>query len=165
MNGPSALAALQTTLSLSPSTAHLGTISACLSYLSYPLFTDTQTPLRRKEDEEFFLGEAMKGDPTWYGKLMADHTSLDWRASIVGCFGRDSGSETKVLVLASSRSGCFPAEGPMKVVEFINGKGEGGRARGEVVGWGGHWMYWEDAEKFDTLCLDFLDERVPALVV
>ena len=70
---------------------------------------------------EAVLGEALKGDGEWYGKLMADHTALDWRDSIRASFGSGSGSETKVLVVASSRSGCFPAEGPMKVVEFVNG--------------------------------------------
>jgi pimeloyl-ACP methyl ester carboxylesterase len=100
----------------------------------------------------------MKGTPEFYGRLMADHTSLDWREAIKATFGPGSGSETKVLVVASSRSGCFPAAGPMKVVEFVNVGTEKGLARGEIVDWGGHWCYWEDREKFNRLCLEFLKE-------
>ncbi|KAH8653159.1 Alpha/Beta hydrolase protein [Tricladium varicosporioides] len=158
MNNPLALSSLQTTLSLSPETAHRGTIAACLSYRSHPLPTDMISKKTFQEDEDFFLIEAMKGDAWWYGKLMADHTSLDWRDSIRATFGASSSSKTKVLVLASSRSGCFPAAGPMKVAELVN---EGlpdseNRASGVVVNWGGHWMYWENPERFNKLCLDFL---------
>ncbi|KAG9232541.1 Alpha/Beta hydrolase protein [Amylocarpus encephaloides] len=158
MNNPLAVASLQTTLAISPETAHKGTISACLSYRSHPIPTEMITPQQFAEDEAFFLAEAMKGDPWWYGKLMADHTAIDWRDTIRACYGADSGSKTKVLVLASSRSGCFPAGGVTSVVDLVNGDREGSevRALGVVVEWGGHWMYWEDHEKFDTLCLDFL---------
>ena len=85
---------------------------------------------------------------------MADHTSLDWRDSIVENFGEDSGSSTKVLVVASSRSGCFPAAGPMKVVEFVGAR----LAMGVVVDWGGHWCYWENPERFGEVCLEFLEK-------
>jgi pimeloyl-ACP methyl ester carboxylesterase len=108
-------------------------------------------------DEEFFLKEAIKGDSTWYGKLMADHTSLDWRESICASFGPKSGSSTKVLVVASSRSGCFPSSGPLKVIDFVDSGREGTKlAKGEVIDWGGHWCYWEAPEKFDELVLGFL---------
>ncbi|TAQ86071.1 hypothetical protein B7494_g5617 [Chlorociboria aeruginascens] len=119
MNNASALASLQTTLALNPEAAHKGTIDACLSYRSHPLETDSISESTREEDTSFFLSEAMKGDHEWYGKLMADHTSLDWRDSIHWNFGI-RGQETEVLVVASSRSGCFPSAGPMKVVELIN---------------------------------------------
>lgn len=158
MNSAAAVAALQATLSLSPETAHRGTIAACLGYRFHPLPTDTITPAQHAADEAFFLGEAMKGNSTWYGKLMADHTALDWRDSIAANFGPGSGSETKVLVVASSRSGCFPSAGPMKVVDYVNGEGAGytALARGAIVDWGGHWCYWEDPDNFNSLCLEFL---------
>ena len=154
MNSPLAVASLQTTLATAPETAHRGTIAACLSYRAFPLPTDQISPARRAEDESFFLAQAMKGDPWWYGKLMADHTALDWRDGIRASYG--AGSTTKVLVLASSRSGCFPPEGPMKVIELVNCEYSVKRASGVVVEWGGHWMYWEDPEKFNRLCLIFL---------
>jgi pimeloyl-ACP methyl ester carboxylesterase len=98
----------------------------------------------------------MKGDGRWYGKLMADHTALDWRDAIAQHFGPGSGSKTEVLVVASTRSGCFPAAGPLKVVELVNGGKSHGLARGVTVEWGGHWCYWEDADKFNKLVLEFL---------
>ena len=99
MNSAASLAALQATLALSPETAHKGTIAACLSYRAYPHDTDVVKAGSKEanDDEAFFLAEAMKGDPTWCGKLMADHTSLDWRESIRANFGVESGSETKAL--------------------------------------------------------------------
>lgn len=152
LNNAAALSSLQTTLLLSPATAHKGTISSCLAYRSHPLPTDSISAQTQK-DEAFFLAEAMKGDGEWLGKLMADHTSLDWRASIAANFGKGSGSKTTVLVVASTRSGCFPAAGPLKVVDFVNeGEKENyGMAKGVAVEWGGHWCYWEDPEKFGRL--------------
>lgn len=92
---------------------------------------------------------------------MRDHTANDWRSSIAHSLGPSSLSgqnETKALVVASSRSGCFPAAGPMKVVELINGGEQVGRAKGVVVEWGGHWCYWEKPDQFNELVLEFLNE-------
>ncbi|KAE9367714.1 alpha/beta hydrolase-like protein [Stipitochalara longipes BDJ] len=153
LNNAAALAALQTTLLLSPEAAHKGTITSCLSYRSHPLPTDAILPATQAADEAFFLQEALKGEGEWLGKLMADHTSLDWRDSIAATFGPGSGSKTVVLVVASNRSGCFPAAGPLKVIELVNqGAGpEYGLAQGVAVEWGGHWCYWEDPAKFARL--------------
>jgi len=95
---------------------------------------------------------------------MADHTALDWRASIPANFGPGSGSSSRVLVIASSKSGCFAPAGPLSVVGFVNGEeiSAGGRnevrARGVTVDWGGHWCYWEEPERFDELALGFFAE-------
>ncbi|KAM0157009.1 hypothetical protein ACHAPG_004897 [Botrytis cinerea] len=164
MNSPWAIASLQKTLELAPEMAHRGTIAACLGYRYAPLEAEVglRTQKDMDDDEAFFLGEALKGDGRWLGKLMEDHTAKDWRDSLRACFGPESGSETEVLVVGSSRSGCFPAEGVMKIVEFINegleagGESKEGKARGVVVDWGGHWCYWEDPEKFNNLALEFL---------
>jgi pimeloyl-ACP methyl ester carboxylesterase len=162
MNSAPAVAALQTTLSFSPETAHKGTIAACLAYRAYPLPTDSISVATYQEDEDFFLQIAMMGDPEWLGKLMADHTSLDWRDSITAMFGRSSSSETKVLVMASTRSGCFPAAGPLKVVDLINdyiGDKFGSKvplAEGLEVSDGGHWCYWESSQLFNERLLKFL---------
>lgn len=159
MNNAAALASLQETLVADPAAAHRGTIASCLGYRSHPVAGDPGPESEEwKEDEAFFLGEALKGDAWWYGKLMADHTANDWRSSIKFNFGNESGSKVKVLVVASERSGCFPAEGPMHVVELVNGGQGGGRAKGVVVGWGGHWCYWEKPEEFHRLVEGFLGE-------
>ena len=159
LNNPKALEELQETLMNDPKTAHLGTIAACLGYRSHPQPGDpTPDSETWKNDEDFFLTEAMKGSGWWLGKLMADHTALDWRDAIRHAFGPDSLNETKTLVVASTRSGCFPAAGPLKVVELANGGREGGLARGVTIEWGGHWCYYEQPEKFNKLVLDFLSE-------
>ncbi|KAI4686130.1 uncharacterized protein J4E88_003967 [Alternaria novae-zelandiae] len=155
-NNLEALNAMQKTLIANPNEAHLGTIAACLGYRSHPRPRDPQLDSAQWEDDEaFFLAEALKGDGWWYGKLMADHTANDWRHPIAHAFGPESGSETKVLVVASSRSGCFPAAGPLKVVELVNGGEKEGLAKGVTVDWGGHWCYWEKPEMFNALVIDF----------
>ncbi|PQE18922.1 hypothetical protein CJF31_00010445 [Rutstroemia sp. NJR-2017a BVV2] len=186
MNSPWAIAAFQKVLELVPKEAHRGTVGACLGYRFAPLgkggdgLGDKEEEGKREggkvwvQDEEFFLQEAMKGDPRWLGKLMEEHTALDWRDAVSWGLGRER-SAAKVLVVASTRSGCFPAEGPLAVVGLVNGEGwkgegeegkkgqegKGGRkklARGVVVDWGGHWCYWEDEKKFNELVLGFLQE-------
>lgn len=164
MNNPWAIASLQKTLELAPESAHQGTIAACLGYLYAPNKFDEpiRTQKEMDDDEAFFLGEALKGDGRWLGKLMEDHTSKDWRDSIRATFGPESDSKTEVFVIGSSRSGCFPAEGVMKIVDFVNGeegKVQGGKAKGVVVDWGGHWCYWENSAKFNDLVLKFLGEN------
>ncbi|KAJ4307767.1 hypothetical protein N0V94_009618, partial [Neodidymelliopsis sp. IMI 364377] len=89
-NSPDALAAMQRSLESDARTAHLGTINACLGYRWAPRPDDAVQAGSQQweEDEAFFLGEALKGDGRWYGKLMADHTALDWRDAISQAFGR-----------------------------------------------------------------------------
>ncbi|KAA8613792.1 MhpC hydrolase or acyltransferase alpha beta hydrolase superfamily [Pyrenophora tritici-repentis] len=156
-NSLEALQNVQKTLIEAPEQAHLGTIGGCLGYRSHPQPGDpTPETQTWKDDEAFFLKEAVKGDGWWYGKLMADHTANDWRHPIAQNFGPESGSTTKVLVVASSRSGCFPSAGPLKVVELVNGGRAEGCAKGVTVTWGGHWCYWEQPETFNELVTEFL---------
>lgn len=158
-NTPESLATFQRTLENDPKAAHLGTVAACLGYRSHPGKGDPEEGSKTwEEDEKFFLEQALKGDGKWYGKLMADHTALDWRDSIAQNFGPGSGSTTQVLVVASSRSGCFPAAGSQQVVELVNGGTEEGLASGVTIEWGGHWCYWEEPKKFNELVLDFLSK-------
>lgn len=157
-NSPKSLADMQQTLETNPGAAHIGTIAACLGYRSHPQPDDPKSGSTTwQDDEAFFLAEALKGDGRWYGKLMADHTALDWRDSIAQNFGPASGSRTKVLVVASERSGCFPAAGPLKVVELVNGEKDTDMlAHGVAIEWGGHWCYWEKPNLFDKMVLEFL---------
>lgn len=158
-NSAQALEAVQHTLETDPKSAHIGTIAACLGYRSHPQPGDPVAGSKDWEaDEAFFLAEAMRGNGRWYGKLMADHTALDWRDAIAHTFGPTSGSKTQVLVVASTRSGCFPAAGPQHVVDLVNGGKKEGLASGTSVEWGGHWCYWEKPDLFNRLVLDFLLE-------
>jgi pimeloyl-ACP methyl ester carboxylesterase len=160
MNCEAAVKQLFAGLASNPDEVYKGTTAACLSYRSHPQPEDNITAQKMEEDDAFFLAEARKGSPTWYAQLMKDHTSLDWRDTIRECFGGRKENRTKVLVVASSRSGCFPAKGPMEAVTLANEKAHVGehRAQGVVVDWGGHWCFWEDAEKFNELVVPFLEE-------
>ncbi|KAI9742863.1 MAG: hypothetical protein M1818_003592 [Claussenomyces sp. TS43310] len=159
-NSAAAVAALQSTLRTVPDEAYKGTIATCLGYRWHPLPEDGVSQPLIADDESFFLDVARQGRGEWFGKLMADHTALDWRDSIVHSFGPGSGSTTRVLVIASDRSGCFPAAGPLTIVDLVNGpRADGSQqnlAQGKVVSWGGHWCYWEHPERFDAMVLEFL---------
>jgi pimeloyl-ACP methyl ester carboxylesterase len=150
-NSPETLMAFQKQLMDDSKAAHLGTINACLAYRYAPEDDDIvkEGSPKWKADEVFFLSEAMKGDPWWYGKLMADHTALDWRDSIAQAFGNQSPVATQVLVIASTRSGCFPAAGPAYVATIASGECQ-------TINWGGHWCYWERPERFNALVNSFL---------
>jgi len=155
-NSAASLAHIQAALKYRPEDVYNGTIDSCLAYLSHPREGDNISEAAMASDRDFFLSVAKQGDPSWFGKLMADHTSLDWRDSISHSFGCAS---TRVLVIASSRSGCFPPAGPLYVVDLINsGSFINGDplAVGVTVDWGGHWCYWENPEKFNALVLNFL---------
>ncbi|KAI5194422.1 alpha/beta-hydrolase [Aureobasidium subglaciale] len=158
MNSASAVANLKATLKYDPDSVYRGTIAGCLGYRSHPVADESVSDEVRDADEEFFLAIARKGNAEWYGNLMADHTALDWRQSIVEQFGGRAEHKTNVLVIATDRSGCFPALGPLAAVDFANAKASTPRARGIVIEWGGHWCYWEDSERFNRLALDFLTE-------
>lgn len=152
LHDATALADLQSTLLSNPTAVYRGTIASCLAYRSHPLPGDPEEGSEEWEaDEMFFLSEAQKGDAGWFGKLMGDHTALDWRESISHSFAH---AGTKTLVVASERSGCFPSAGPLWVVRLV--QEAGGEAEGVSVTWGGHWCYWEAPERFNELVLDFL---------
>lgn len=156
MNSAAAVANLKATLKYDPDSVYRGTIAGCLGYRSHPVAGESVSDDAKNADEEFFLTIAKQGNAEWYGNLMADHTALDWRQSIVETFGGRAENRTNVLVVATNRSGCFPASGPLAAVSFANLKAESPRARGVVIEWGGHWCYWEDPDRFNQLALDFL---------
>jgi pimeloyl-ACP methyl ester carboxylesterase len=153
-NSAASLAHIQAALKYRPEDVYNGTISSCLAYLSHPRENDNISKTTMASDRDFFLSIAKQGDPKWFGKLMADHTSLDWRDSIAQSFCPGG----RVLVIASSRSGCFPPAGPLHVVDLLNSESSfrSPLAIGVTIDWGGHWCYWEKPEKFNALVLNFL---------
>jgi pimeloyl-ACP methyl ester carboxylesterase len=166
-NSAASLAHIQATLKYRPDDVYNGTIDSCLAYLSHPMEDDNVSKAAMASDREFFLSIARKGNAEWFGKLMADHTSLDWRDSIRQNFHNSGIIPTRVLVIASTRSGCFPPAGPLHVVDLVNSAGQLDRldklfnkdnplAVGVTIDWGGHWCYWESPDKFNALVLDFL---------
>lgn len=96
-------------------------------------------------EQAFFVAEAMKADGRFLGRLMADHNNIDWRATLprVDC---------PALVVAGGGSNIFPVEGVRYAAEKM--------PKAEFVTFeSGHWLYYEEAELFNSTVTAFL-ERV-----
>lgn len=134
------LADLCASLRHDPAGCHLGTVKACL--------TRSATP----EEEAFFVGESSKA-PSWFlAKLMADHNSLDWRATLplVTC---------PALVIAGKRSKIFPWEGVAYAADAMP------NAKLIAFSEGSHWLYWEESDRFNAICVAFLSSIVSSSTV
>jgi pimeloyl-ACP methyl ester carboxylesterase len=158
-----ALSAMQEQLASDPRAAYLDTVASCLAYrydekfgkLRFGHLSERELKQKISEDNYFFAYIAGLGDPTWYGKLMADHTAGDWRAAIANFWAKPAAPE--VLVVASIRSGCFDPRGVLwPVMRLAGPDGKPGKVKGVTVDWGGHWCYWEEPERFDGMVLEFL---------
>ncbi|KAH6645160.1 Alpha/Beta hydrolase protein [Truncatella angustata] len=138
-----------------PEDAFKGLAADCLGYRYQPLPGDDVSEERRKGDEDFFTGESRKCDTRWLARLLADHTRYDHREACEGI-------RVPVLVLAGKRTGCFPLEGMKETVRRVE---KGRRDRGEsqgIVRWSeygsGHWLFWEEPEKFNKEIAVFVEE-------
>ncbi|KPI37695.1 AB hydrolase superfamily protein YdjP [Cyphellophora attinorum] len=133
--------------------AQKGLIEGCLGYYhpDYPGSKPSQD--RQKADFEFFnaiSSQCPSGE--WLGLLIADHTAYDHREALELV-------RVPTLVIMGRYSGCFPLEGMRESVRRING---GSQARGgqplakESVYECGHWLFYEDAERFNKEVLEFV---------
>jgi pimeloyl-ACP methyl ester carboxylesterase len=109
------LAMAQATLSYAPDEVYRGLAQGCLGYRFLP--TDEEklrSPETVQKEEEFFVNISRQGEPWWFGKLLANHTSYDHRDTI-----RNS-VRCPCLVLAAKRSGSFPLDGLLETERLIN---------------------------------------------
>ncbi|KAK3953865.1 Alpha/Beta hydrolase protein [Pseudoneurospora amorphoporcata] len=128
---------------------HLALVQECLGYRYHPLATDTITLQQRLSDEEFFTRiSAQCPSGEWLARLIADHTRYDHREACEGI-------TCPVLVMGGRRSGCFSLEGMEEVVKRAR-KGAGNEKA--EVSWfeSGHWLFWEEADKFNGEVLEFV---------
>lgn len=116
------LAAAQRKLVNTPVKFYQGLVRDCLAYrsdLAYKseLSQDDQ-PLdeRAKADEDFFVGISKQGDPTWFAKLLANHTSYDHRNTLT------YNMNVRCGVLAGKYSGCFPLAGMTAATDLLNAR-------------------------------------------
>jgi pimeloyl-ACP methyl ester carboxylesterase len=108
---------------------------------------------RRRADEEFFVRISEGCDGTWLARLLADHTRYDHREALEGV-------EQPVLVLSGRRSGCFPLEGMEEIVRRVK---NGGNERAEMVVFeSGHWLFYEEPERFNEVVLRFVEQCTAA---
>jgi pimeloyl-ACP methyl ester carboxylesterase len=142
-----------------PQGAYEGLVADCLGYRFAPEAGDDTSEERKRADVDFFTGISSQCDSAWLARLLADHTRYDHREAIEGI-------NVPVLVLAGRRTGCFPLEGMKETVRrVIKGheeRGDAPKAAGkEVAKWvvfeSGHWLFYEEPERFNTEVLDFVD--------
>lgn len=134
-----------------PDDAHKGLVSECLGYRYAPEDTDNVNSEQAAHDEEFFTGISRLCDGRWLARLLADHTRYDHREAIE--------LVTKpTLVMAGKRTGCFPLEGMKETVR----RAEKGSGDPKLAKWslfdGGHWMFYEEPERFNTEIVGFVKE-------
>lgn len=136
-----------------PEVAHQGLASECLGYRFLPEDSDNVSPEQAAKDEGFFTGISRLCDGVWLARLLADHTRYDHREAIEEI--------TKpTLVLAGRRTGCFPLEGMKETASrVIKGSGKPGLARWSVFD-GGHWMFYEEPDRFNKEVAEFVSECV-----
>lgn len=139
--------------------AYKGLVQDCLGYRFAPQEGDDVSEERTKADEEFFTGESRKCDTAWLARLLADHTRYDHREACETI-------RVPVLTMAGKRTGCFPLEGMKETVARVEkGWTDRGMPWGEgVTRWeefeSGHWLFWEEPERFNHVITQFLKECV-----
>lgn len=143
------LAAQRAWMADSPDDAHKGLVRECLGYRFAPEESDGVSAEQAARDEEFFVRISRLCDGVWLARLLADHTRYDHREAIEGI--------TKpTLVLAGRRTGCFPLEGMKETVRRV----EKGSGNAELARWsvfdGGHWMFYEEPERFNKEIAEFV---------
>lgn len=141
-----------------PDRAHAGLVAECLGYRFAPEpAADAVAPGTEQatRDEAFFAGISRLCDGTWLARLLADHTRYDHREAIEAI-------TRPTLVLAGRRTGCFPLEGMRETVRRVaKGSGRADLARWSVYD-GGHWMFYEEPDRFNKEIGDFVAECVAA---
>lgn len=136
-----------------PEAAHRGLVRECLGYRFAPEQGDTVGAAQAAEDEAFFTGISRLCDGQWLARLLADHTRYDHREAVELI-------AKPTLVLAGRRTGCFPLDGVRETVRRV----ERGSGRADLARWsvfdGGHWMFYEEPERFNREVLAFVGECV-----
>lgn len=133
--------------------AFKGLVADCLGYRHDPLPGDDTSDERTSEDELFFTSQSRRCDTVWLAKLLADHTRYDHREAVEQI-------RVPVLVMAGRRTGCFPLDGMKECVRRVE-KGQRARGGGHRPGWSvfdsGHWLFWEEPERFNEEIKQFVD--------
>lgn len=134
-----------------PEEAHKGLVGECLGYRFAPEGGDGVSAEQAGRDEAFFTGISRLCDGRWLARLLADHTRYDHREAIELI--------TKpTLVMAGRRTGCFPLEGMKETVRRVEkGSGDPKLARWSLFD-GGHWMFYEEPERFNAEIVGFVTE-------
>lgn len=135
-----------------PETAFKGLVAECLGYRYDLLPGDDASEERKNRDELFFTSQSRRCDTTWLARLLADHTRYDHREACEQI-------KVPILVMAGRRTGCFPLDGMKETIRRVEkgqmAKGEGHQPRWSVFE-SGHWLFWEEPEKFNEEIKQFV---------
>lgn len=143
-----------------------GLVRECLGYRFAPEDADEVSGAQAAADEAFFTSISRRCDGAWLARLLADHTRYDHREAI------EENVTKPTLVIAGRRTGCFPLEGIRETVRRVE-RGHDARWRrdqdhnrpaGLVARWSvydsGHWMFYEEPDKFNKEIEEFVAECV-----
>ncbi|KAH6838543.1 Alpha/Beta hydrolase protein [Chaetomium sp. MPI-CAGE-AT-0009] len=131
-----------------PARAHAGLVRECLGYRFAPREGEVVAEEERVGDEAFFVGISALCDGVWLARLLADHTRYDHREACEGW-------TRPVLVMAGRRSGCFTLEG---MEETVRRARKGGNRDAEMMVFeSGHWLFYEEPERFNREVLAFVE--------
>ncbi len=125
-----------------------GLVASCLAYRHAPKDVVEGSGSDFERDTAFFVDITCRTDPLAMAELMADHTQIDHRKELPRCI------TCPVLVVAGSRSGCFPVAGTLETAALINAT-HPGLARTMVMD-SGHWPFYEHPLEFDRMLIDFV---------
>lgn len=131
-------------------TAHRDLVQSSLGYMYAPSAQDIVSKEQKEEDMQFFVGISALCDQRWLAKLMCDHTRYDHReaAEII---------DRPTLVLYGNRSGCFAYEGVSETAVRVNRKCQGQKLASIITFDSGHWLFYEEPEKFNLEIVKFVD--------
>ena len=135
-----------------PETAYKGLVADCLGYRYQPHPYDRVSEERAVSDEEFFVSQSRRCNSTWLARLLGDHTRYDHREACEMI-------KVPVLVMAGKRTGCFPLEGLRETIRRVT-QGQRHSTLGHQPRWSvfdsGHWLFWEEPERFNLEIGQFL---------
>lgn len=135
--------------------AFKGLVADCLGYRYNPLPEDDTSEERKTRDEEFFTGQSRRCNTTWLARLLADHTRYDHREACEQI-------RVPTWTMAGKRTGCFPLDGLKETVRRVEAGHESRGNKNVVARWSeyesGHWLFWEEPERFNNEINEFLRE-------
>ncbi|KAK4135252.1 alpha/beta-hydrolase [Trichocladium antarcticum] len=134
-----------------PAETHRALVAECLGYRFRPGAGDRVGEEEAGRDEEFFTRISAACDGVWLARLLADHTRYDHREAVEGI-------TRPTLVMAGRRSGCFPLAGMAETVGRVRKGGSVMDRKAELsVFESGHWLFYEESERFNKELLEFMD--------
>ncbi|KAI0867251.1 Alpha/Beta hydrolase protein [Hypoxylon argillaceum] len=133
--------------------AHRNLVQSSLGYLHAPSADDAVSEEQKEEDMRFFVGISALCDQEWLAKLISDHTRYDHReaAELI---------DRPTLVLYGKRSGCFTYEGVSETAVRVNRKCQGRKLSLVVQFDSGHWLFYEQPERFNLEIVEFINSCV-----